>query len=106
MQTGEDLMNFIKEITPVSDKFSPTIQNRLNNLTKPIGSLGLLEEFVKKLGAIQETNSPKINKKKVYVFACDHGISQESVSAYPSSVTAQMILNFLRGGAAINVLAQ
>lgn len=106
METEKDLKNFVESISPPLNDYSKIIQNRLDNLTKPLGSLGLLEDFVKKLGTIQKTAFPKINKKRVYVFACDHGIAQENVSAYPSSVTAQMVLNFLRGGAAINVLAR
>ena len=101
----EYLQRYISEITPVSEEFLNEIENRLNHLTKPIGSLGFLEDSVKKLGLIQRTTSPKIEKKRVYTFAGDHGIAQENVSAYPATVTPQMVLNFLNGGAAINVLA-
>ena len=106
MRTEQDLFKLIDKTKTISNNYTEIIQSRLDNLTKPLGSLGLLEEFVKKLGNIQETVSPKIKKKRVYVFASDHGITQERVSAYPSSVTAQMVLNFLKGGASINVLAQ
>jgi nicotinate-nucleotide--dimethylbenzimidazole phosphoribosyltransferase len=81
-------------------------KQRLDQLTKPIGSLGKLEELAAQMVAIQQTMSPKIGAKTVYVFAGDHGIVEEGVSAYPSDVTRQMVLNFLNGGAAINVLAR
>ena len=105
MKTGQELRQFIEKITPVSHELDKTIQKNLDNLTKPLGSLGFLEDSVKKLGGIQQTISPKIEKRRVYTFAGDHGIAQESVSAYPATVTPQMVLNFLNGGAAINVLA-
>ena len=105
MTTEQKLKQFINKIIPVSNEFSEAIQNHLDNLTKPLGSLGILEDSVKKLGAIQQTDSPRIAKMRVYTFAGDHGIAQESVSAYPASVTPQMVLNFLHGGAAISVLA-
>ncbi len=100
-----DILKLIEEIKPISREHDKKIQNRLNNLTKPLGSLGILEDFIIKLGNIQNTDSPKINKKRVNVFAGDHGISEEKVSAYPASVTPQMVLNFVNKGAAINVLA-
>src|SRR3989344_3392532 len=105
MTTEQKLKQFINKIIPVSNEFSEAIQNHLDNLTKPLGSLGILEDSVKKLGAIQQTDSPRIAKMRLYTFAGDHGIAQESVSAYPASVTPQMVLNFLHGGAAISVLA-
>ncbi|MDI6799132.1 MAG: nicotinate-nucleotide--dimethylbenzimidazole phosphoribosyltransferase [Actinomycetota bacterium] len=79
---------------------------RLDNLTKPKGSLGALEEMVKCLAAIYGTDELKIGKKTIFVMAGDHGVAEEGVSAFPSEVTPQMVLNFLGGGAAINVLAR
>ena len=105
MVTKHDLKEFIDKITPVSHELDDKIQKKLDNLTKPLGSLGFLEDAVKKLGAIQNSVDSKIRKRRVYTFAGDHGIAQESVSAYPASVTPQMVLNFLNGGAAINVLS-
>lgn len=81
-------------------------KQRLDQLTKPIGSLGKLEDLAAQMVAIQQTMSPAIGAKTVYVFAGDHGIVEEGVSAYPSEVTRQMVLNFLSGGAAINALAR
>ena len=101
-----DVLQLAKEIRPIPNSHSANIQKGIDNLTKPLGSLGVLEQFVVKLGNIQGTDSPRINKKMVYVFASDHGIAEEKVSAYPSSVTPQMVLNFIEGGAAINVLAK
>ena len=77
----------------------------LDNLTKPRGSLGKLEEYCVKMAAIQKRVPPVITKKGVYVFAGDHGVAQEGVSVYPQEVTYQMTLNFLAGGAGINALA-
>ena len=82
------------------------MQNHLDNLTKPVGSLGQLEELAMKMSLIQKAVPPVLNRKAVYVFAGDHGINVEGVSMYPQEVTYQMLLNFLSGGAAINVLAR
>src|SRR5580658_1704838 len=78
----------------------------LDSLTKPLGSLGRLEDLAAQWFAICEGRFPSTLNKSVYVFAADHGITAEGVSAYPSQVTQQMVLNFLAGGAAINVLAR
>ncbi len=75
---------------------------RLDTLTKPNGALGRLEDFAAQLYALRITEL----RKAVYVFAADHGLAAEGVSAYPAEVTRQMVLNFLAGGAAINVLAR
>ncbi len=80
-------------------------QSRLDRLTKPQGSLGQLEEIAKRYVAIVEDPQPRVRKKIVYTFAGDHGVTAEGVSAYPKEVTPQMVYNFIRKGAAINVLA-
>lgn len=82
------------------------VQSKLDSLTKPRGSLGFLEELIIKIGDIQNTTKPNVNKKKIFIFAGDHGIAKRGVSAYPPEVTRQMILNFASGGAAINVLTK
>ena len=82
------------------------MQAHMDNLTKPVGSLGNLEQHALKLSEIQKRVPPSVGKKAVYVFAADHGITEEKVSLYPKEVTCQMVLNFIGGGAAINVLAR
>lgn len=96
----------IKKILPVRSEFTEKAQKRLDSLTKPQGSLGRLEEFAKRLVAIKEETLPEIDKKVIFTFAGDHGVAEEGISAYPSEVTRQMVFNFLRGGAGINVLAR
>lgn len=81
-------------------------KKRLDSLTKPKGSLGVLEELAVKLAGIKKESMPEIKDKVIIVMAGDHGVVEEGVSAYPQEVTPQMILNFLSGGAAINVLAR
>ena len=78
----------------------------LDTLTKPLGSLGRLEDLAAQIVAIRGERITKPNNKGVYIFAADHGITAEDVSAYPREVTHQMVLNFLAEGAAINVLAR
>ncbi len=79
---------------------------RQQQLTKPAGSLGRLEEVAIQMAGITRQSMPTIKRKAVIVMAADHGVTAEGVSAYPSAVTPQMVLNFLHGGAAINALAR
>ena len=81
-------------------------QHRQNSLTKPPGSLGRLEQLAITLAGMQAKEQPAINKVHISVFAADHGIAEEGVSAFPQAVTVEMIRNFSRGGAAISVLAK
>lgn len=81
-------------------------QGHLDSLTKPLGSLGQIEAVAAQYVAWRGEEPPRVAKKAVYVFAADHGITDEGVSAYPREVTQQMVRNFLSGGAAINVLAR
>lgn len=76
------------------------------DLTKPLGSLGVLEDSLLQLAAMQGTVKPRLEQVWISIFAADHGITVEGVSAYPSSVTRQMLSNFVQGGAAISVLAK
>lgn len=96
----------IKKIKPLKDEFVVMAEARLNALTKPPGSLGRLEEFAKKLVTITKKTMPVLDKKVIFTFAGDHGVVVEGVSAYPKDVTKQMVFNFLKGGAGINVLAK
>jgi nicotinate-nucleotide--dimethylbenzimidazole phosphoribosyltransferase len=82
------------------------IQGRLDRLTKPLGSLGRLEEICVRYGVARGTGELKLARKAVYVFCADHGVTSEGVSAYPAEVTQQMVRNFAAGGAAINVLCR
>ncbi|AMN67160.1 nicotinate-nucleotide--dimethylbenzimidazole phosphoribosyltransferase [Psychrobacter sp. P11G5] len=103
---------------PLTTFTAPTIANIENNdlrqqlqqiidlKTKPLGALGRLETLALQLGMIQGTLTPHINQPQIRVFAADHGLTKHGTSAYPSAVTAQMVYNFLQGGAAINVLAR
>jgi nicotinate-nucleotide--dimethylbenzimidazole phosphoribosyltransferase len=108
---GKELpMNLINEtvgkIEPVETVWLERAAARQLELTKPPGSLGKLEEIANRLCAIQASLQPDAEKREIFVFAASHGVSQENVSPYPASVTAQMVMNFLGGGAAINALAK
>ena len=96
----------IKQITPVDPVLIAQAQSKLDQLTKPIGSLGRLEELAVQYVAISRNVNPSCPRSRVFTLAADHGVVEEGVSAYPSSVTAQMVANFLQSGAAINVLAR
>jgi nicotinate-nucleotide--dimethylbenzimidazole phosphoribosyltransferase len=100
------LKNTAMAIKPVSEEWYAAAQKHLDNLTKPPGSLGRLEEFARRLVAITENRKPSLDKKVIFTLAGDHGVVAEGVSAYPKEVTPQMVFNFLRGGAGINVLAR
>ncbi len=96
----------LNKILPVDSAFYEIAQKRLDSLTKPLGSLGRLEEFARRLVAITEKPMPLLDKKVIFTFAGDHGVADEGVSAFPKEVTSQMVFNFLNGGAGINVLAR
>src|SRR5437667_658983 len=81
------------------------VQRHLDSLTRPPGSLGRLEEIALRL-AVLRGRAPEVARPVIFTFAADHGVVAEGVSAYPQVVTAQMVENFVRGGAAINVLAR
>jgi nicotinate-nucleotide--dimethylbenzimidazole phosphoribosyltransferase len=100
------LADVIVDIRCCDARFAVEARNRLDNLTKPIGSLGRLEALAAQIYSIFSGDIPQSLQRGVYVFAADHGVTAEGVSAYPREVTAQMVHNFLNGGAAINVLAR
>jgi nicotinate-nucleotide--dimethylbenzimidazole phosphoribosyltransferase len=93
------------KLKPVLESDLQKAQSHLDILTKPPGSLGKLEKLAQRYVAIRNGDST-LNKKSIFVFASDHGVTQEGVSAYPKEVTQQMVYNFLSDGAAINVLAR
>lgn len=102
----ESYTHTCSRILPLDETAMAEAQSRQNVLTKPTGSLGRLEKLSVQLAGITGQALPRVDRKAVIVLAGDHGVVSEGVSAYPSEVTAQMVLNFLRGGAAINVLAR
>lgn len=102
----KELRQRLSSIRPIKEEFLIQAQSRLDKLTKPLGSLGKLEEIAKRYVAIVENLQPRIEQKIIYTFAGDHGVVSEGVSAYPKEVTSQMVYNFLRQGAGINVLAR
>ena len=93
-------------IPPIDVAAAKQAQERQNNLTKPAKSLGRLEEISIQLAGMKADPLPDVSRKAVIVMAADHGVALEGVSAFPAEVTPQMVLNFLNGGAAINVLAR
>ncbi len=111
--TANDLNRFspehrhiIEKIQPVGDDLEPAAKWKIDNKAKPQGSLGKLENLACRLSLIQDNLNPEINRKCMFVFAGDHGVVEEGVSAFPSEVTGQMVDNFLNGGAAINVFCR
>jgi len=101
-----NLSEYIAKIKPLDADAMQAARLRQDTLTKPIGSLGRLEELSIQTAGITGQAIPRLRDKCVLVMAGDHGVVAEGVSAYPQEVTPQMVLNFLRGGAAINVLAR
>jgi len=97
---------FAISVSPLDQKAMEQARLRQQQLTKPAGSMGRLEEIAIQMAGITHEVLPVIQRKAVIVMAADHGVTAEGVSAYPSAVTPQMVLNFLSGGAAINALAR
>ena len=96
----------INAIKPLDEEAMAQAQARQDNLAKPTGSLGVLEDIVKQLAGITQDPMPFLENKYLTVFAGDHGVTEEGVSTCPKEVTQQMITNFIKGGAAINVLCR
>lgn len=104
--SAEVIASVVSSIEPPAESWRVRARARLDTLTKPLGSLGMLEDIAAQLVAIRRQDLQPPLSKAVYVFAADHGVTAEGVSAYPSAVTQQMVLNFLAGGAAVSVLAR
>jgi nicotinate-nucleotide--dimethylbenzimidazole phosphoribosyltransferase len=96
----------IRDICPVDPHWIELASKQQLELTKPPGSLGRLEEIANRCAAIRESLELTADRPRIVLFAADHGVCAEGVSVYPQQVTAQMVLNFLRGGAAINAIAR
>jgi len=96
----------IESISKVDRALEKEVNAHLDDLTKPPGSLGNLEEYARRFCLITKSTKPILNKKKIFTFAADHGVAEEGVSAFPQEVTFQMVLNMLNQTAAINVLSQ
>ncbi len=96
----------VAAIQPVDHAAAIAADQRLNSLTKPPGSLGHLEEIVRRYAAIRRDASAKKDRSALAVFVSDHGIAEEGVSAFPKAVTLEMLRNIAGGGAAISVLAR
>ncbi|MBI1736233.1 MAG: nicotinate-nucleotide--dimethylbenzimidazole phosphoribosyltransferase [Candidatus Rokubacteria bacterium] len=103
--TADALARRLAAIVPPDPAVAAVAQRRLDELTKPPGSLGRLEELAVRLAVVRGA-APAVARPVIFTFAADHGVAAEGVSAYPQSVTGQMLENFLSGGAAINVLAR
>jgi nicotinate-nucleotide--dimethylbenzimidazole phosphoribosyltransferase len=103
-------MSLLKEtiaaIAPLDDDAARASDWRLNSLTKPAGSLGYLEDIVRRYAAIRQDASARMGRGAIVVFVADHGVAAEGVSAFPQTVTAEMLRNIASGGAAISVLAR
>ena len=93
-------------ITAPDEQIRPLLVDKINNLTKPKGSLGRLEELALQIGLIQQTLTPKLSHPQNIIFAADHGIVAEGVSVSPKEITWQQIYNFLQGGAGVNFLCR
>ncbi len=99
-------MNIPHITATANPELAARLERAIANKTKPPGSLGALEGIARQLGLIQQTVDVALRQPAIIVFAADHGVVDEGISAYPQSVTWQMVENFLAGGAAINVFAR
>lgn len=102
----QHILDRVASIAPLDTGAMELARTRQQQLTKPAGSLGRLEDIAVQIAGITQQPLPRIKRKVVIIMAGDHGVTSEGVSAYPAAVTPQMVYNFLRSGAAINALAR
>jgi len=102
----EEILAAIRSIRPLDAAVMNETQNHLDHLTKPMGSLAVLERMACQIAGVQGDPRPSVPKKALVLMAADHGVAEEGISAFPAEVTEQMVYNFVRGGAGINVLAR
>src|SRR5438309_6192117 len=102
----QQILDRVSSVTHLDTVAMEQAHSRQQQLTKPAGSLGRLEDIAIQMAGITGQPLPNVKQKAVIIMAGDHGVTREGVSAYPSAVTPQMVNNFLRGGAAINALAR
>lgn len=96
----------VEAVRPVTEDRLADATAKIDDKTKPLGALGRIEDLCVRMSLIQDSLNPEIRQKNLFVFAGDHGVTEEGVSAFPAEVTGQMVDNFLSGGAAINVLCR
>lgn len=99
-------MNLPTIASTANPSLQASLRHQIDHKTKPLGALGQIETLALQLGLIQQSGRIELRQPQVVVFAADHGLADEGVSAYPQAVTVQMVLNMLQGGAAVNVLAR
>ncbi|WP_321405065.1 nicotinate-nucleotide--dimethylbenzimidazole phosphoribosyltransferase [Maridesulfovibrio sp.] len=104
--SAEDLQRIVSAVQPVDFSLEKQARAHLDNLTKPLGSLGRLEDLAVKMFMASGGKAPQADPARIYTIAGDHGVNEEDVSYFPQEVTRQMVENFLTGGAGINVLAR
>ncbi|MDD4363358.1 MAG: nicotinate-nucleotide--dimethylbenzimidazole phosphoribosyltransferase, partial [Atribacterota bacterium] len=103
---NKKIEKIIQKIMPVNKDLEEITIKKFDNLTKPAKSLGELEKIIALAAGVYGTLNPSLKRKVVFLMAADHGVTVEKISAYPAEITRQMVLNFLNGGAAINILTE
>jgi len=106
LQLSPFLQEIVAQISPLSEDLRAQAQKKVDHKTKPLGALGRIEKLAVHFSCIEKTLTPAVVCPRIFVFAGDHGVVEEGVSAFPAKVTVQMVENFLDGGAAINVFCR
>ena len=100
------MYSFFSNITPVNKQFTQQLQDKIDNLNKPKGSLGKLEDLALKIGLIQQSLEPELSQPSHILFGADHGIEREGVSLSPREITWQQMKNFAVGGGGVNMFCR